>query len=56
MPCAFHAERPFPFHELGSGCQFEVADSELISIDGELWCEFHAPIEDRNRNNTVKGD
>jgi hypothetical protein len=36
-------------------CQFEVPESELLSIDGELWCEYHAPIENKNMEKIEKG-
>ena len=38
-------------------CQFKdkFPDDELMAVDGEKWCEFHAPLEDEGENPTEKG-
>ena len=55
MPCAFYAERPSPFQELGPGCQFGGHEHDLINVDGVKLCPFHAPIENSDGNKTKKG-
>ncbi len=56
MPCAFHAERPYPFRRFDNGCQFEDHEAFLIEVDGESWCKFHAPLKDRHAFPTQKGE
>ena len=50
MPCAY--KKGFNFE-----CQFndKFPDDELMAVDGEKWCEFHAPLEDEGENPTEKG-
>ncbi|MBI3025328.1 MAG: hypothetical protein HYY66_06575, partial [Candidatus Tectomicrobia bacterium] len=55
MPCAFHAERPYLLGEPDAGCQFDAPEGELIEVDGERWCLFHAPMKDKAGNATEKG-
>jgi hypothetical protein len=55
MPCAFQAERPFPFHELGPGCQF-TDEAVFHAVDGQDWCRFHIPVEDAKGVRTAKAE
>lgn len=54
MPCAFHADRPYLFPSLGSGCQFGVAEEELVRVDSRDWCHFHLPLETVDKSPTEK--
>lgn len=56
MPCAFHLERPLPFEHLGPGCQFNVAEDELIEFEGKAWCPFHLPMESADGSPSPKAD
>ncbi|MBI4252423.1 MAG: pentapeptide repeat-containing protein [Candidatus Tectomicrobia bacterium] len=54
MPCAFHAERPlFSFYS-PPGCQFDVPEEDLIEVDDESWCPFHAPMAQKDGAPTEK--
>lgn len=54
MPCVFHMARPKPFEELSPGCQFSVLEDALISVDGQLWCPYHCPMNEQGGNPTEK--
>ncbi len=54
MPCAFHAERPYPFGDLDPGCQFKVQENQLTEVDGETWCHYHLPLRNKDKQETQK--
>ena len=54
MTCAFKMERPEPFQDLPSGCQFSGRYDETISVDGKEWCPYHCPMADEKGNPTEK--
>ncbi len=56
MPCVFNPERPFPFHNLDPGCQFNVEEDELGRFDDKNWCEFHLPMEGTDASDKRKAD
>jgi uncharacterized protein YjbI with pentapeptide repeats len=56
MPCAFHADRPFPYEKLGPGCQFGVADEDLVDLQDKAWCSFHLPVADWRGNQLPKAE
>lgn len=46
MPCCYDRANTYPFCHLETGCQFDVPESDLISIgmSGEKWCKYHLPF------------
>ncbi|HIJ93611.1 MAG TPA: pentapeptide repeat-containing protein [Rhodospirillaceae bacterium] len=55
MPCKFHRERPWPFENLGPGCQFE-GETDFFGFADKSWCRFHLPMEDDEGNRSEKAD
>ena len=47
MTCAYSQSGNFE-------CQFEHQYYRPVIVDGEHWCQFHAPLEDKNENPTSK--
>ena len=61
MDCAFHLERPWPFEDLGPGCQFQKSQfpefaPDLIGFDGKTWCPFHLPTASADDHPSPKAD
>ena len=57
MPCAFHAERPYPFPVVGADCQFaEDPAHPLIGVGGKHWCRFHLPLDAKDTDGARKED
>ena len=48
MPCAYKNGYNFE-------CQFDFQEDELMDVDGNQWCPFHAPLKDEGKNPTEKG-
>ncbi len=55
MPCAYHYDRPEPYDDLESGCQFRP-EEKMYPHGGNDWCRFHLPLEAKDQEGYIKRD